>query len=80
MLDQTSPSKKQWSALEMLEREFDWLPHGTTVIVNLQNSQFMTGLNHADVIQRFVAAYGTVAQGWMFDVGRPSFVGGLCRT
>jgi ribosomal protein S16 len=78
--DQTSPSKKQWAALDLLEREFNWLPQGTAVAVNLQNSQFITGHNHADVIQRFVAAYGSVAQGWMFDVGCPAFVGGLCRT
>jgi hypothetical protein len=80
ILDQTSRSEKQWAALHKLEREFDWLPHGTTVAVNLENSQFITGLDHADVIQKFVAVYGTEAQGWMFDVGCPAVVGGLCRT
>lgn len=78
--DPSSPSRKQLSALENLEQEFDWLPQGTAVAVNLQNSEFITGLNPADVIQRFVAAYGPATQGWMFDVGCPAFVGGLCQT
>jgi hypothetical protein len=76
--DPSSPSKKQLSTLELLEHEFDWLPQGTTVAVNLHNCEFIAGLNEADVIKRFSDAYGAT-QGWIFDVGRPSIVGGLCR-
>ncbi len=78
--DRTTPSRKQLSALENLEQQFDWLPQGTTVAVNLVNSEFISGVNHADVIQRFVVAYGAATHGWIFDVGSPSIVGGLCET
>ena len=50
---------------------------GTTVIINVENGDYITGLTWFEALEKFEQRFGKDrAIGWSFEVGRPIFVGG----
>ena len=57
--------------------EFDALPVGTCVMINVVNGKYVTATNRIEAMDKFDEAFGRgITIGYSFQVGRPTFIGG----
>ena len=57
--------------------EFDALPVGTVVMINVVNGKHVTAGDRIEAMDKFDQAFGKgISIGYSFQVGRPTFIGG----
>ena len=66
---------KRW--VGMLEPEFQSLPSGTVIVINVATGEYVTGPSQHDALKVYHRRFGfgqTV--GWVHEIGREIFLGG----
>jgi hypothetical protein len=62
--------------IEKKRAEFDALPKGTVVIIDIVSGEFVTGKTLLEANPIFDQRFGSAAAGHVYRVGERSFIGG----